>query len=794
MSLSPLELIYCYASKDLELLQQMEKHLEPLCKSGFIETWDHSKISYGKPQEPEITKHLKSARIILLLVSSYFLASASCCKEVDQVMERLSREEAIRVIPILLRPVDWTNAPFSVLRPLPSKPLDNPLPVTLWSNRDDAFKNIADGIGKVVNELRMEDSGCLESPKTPSKEPQGPIEKPPLVIRSEPPPIKQESPTNTLTQTNSQQSSAPVQEPVTSVPVPAGVSSSMGSQIAVNNPDPTSLNLNPSNPVSTLIGKDQSNPISTWRNKKQAKLTRVFPFMRGRKALVSVISSVLILAVLAALIVYRDGFSITLQQSPIHTWTTPLGENVGISDGRFVFDTYHPTDGADKNQAAQAFASKNFTLANQLWNKAIQKDPGDAEALIYQEDERVVTSDKPYITLVVGTILTGPNRGVGRDDLQGAYVAQKEFNSDSSNTFQVRLLIANSGSGDEAVAGQVAQQIVQAASQDHTIVGIMGWPYSESSLHAVQALKSANAHIPIVSESATTDDLDGISPYFFRVVPSDAHQGDALANYVAKKLRAKRIAVFADPNNAYSNDLANQFRTTCKRLGCANSIVVTEYYTVGPQGQAQLSTLLNDALSHNPDAIFFSGYASDASVLLDALPSTAQMPIIGGEALYEIGSYNNTNRARLSQLRLLSDAYPDEWGIAGLAEPPFFGEYSNDFNPSGKAKPGDYGVTRADNDVIVSYDATKALLTASKAALGSRKMQKGEITPDQTQQALRQIDDQNPMQGASGRIAFESDGNPINKPVVLLSVNQEVQFQEKDPPIDGCLKVDSCTN
>jgi hypothetical protein len=54
------------------------------------------------------------------------------------------------VIPILLRPVDWAGAPFSQLEVLPK----NHQPVTSWSNQDEAFREIAEGIRAVAMEVR----------------------------------------------------------------------------------------------------------------------------------------------------------------------------------------------------------------------------------------------------------------------------------------------------------------------------------------------------------------------------------------------------------------------------------------------------------------------------------------------------------------------------------------------------------------------------------------------------------------------------------------------------------------
>ncbi|HLQ11181.1 MAG TPA: serine/threonine-protein kinase, partial [Ktedonobacteraceae bacterium] len=139
------------------------------------------------------------------------------------------------------------------------------------------------------------------------------------------------------------------------------------------------------------------------------------------------------------------------------------GEPIGISNGLFAFDTGR-TGGNFMNQAAQSFQSVDKSTAETLWSQAAQTDTSNAEAWIYLEDQNVLDSGSPYIDIVVATMLTGDQGtiSVGRDDLQGAYVAQKAFNDGRMlpNGVQVRLLIANSGS-QTTFATPVAQEIVQ---------------------------------------------------------------------------------------------------------------------------------------------------------------------------------------------------------------------------------------------------------------------------------------------------------------------------------------------
>lgn len=448
----------------------------------------------------------------------------------------------------------------------------------------------------------------------------------------------------------------------------------------------------------------------------------------------------------------------------------PDGEYIGISNGTFAFDTNRP--GGDlKRQAADELRAGKITRAESLWTQALARDTNDAETLIYQEDQHILDSNRHYFTLVIGAILTGDFTTIGRDALQGAYVAQKEYNNQCStlpDCVEVRLLVANSGtasgsSGGIAQASIVMEQIVQAARNDRTIVGVMGWPISSDSLYVATVLGSA--HIPMVSPTASLDAPTQATAYFFRVAPSTKSQGIAGAMYAEQELHAKRVALFVDPVDAYSESLASAFKSQFTTDN--NTVVVTEKYTVGKP--STVSSSLDQALSFNPDLIYFSGHAHDIGDLLANLPTTgkfANLQVLGGDGLYELGEYSAQASTNIYRLHFTAFAYPDEWNFLApsVQRPSFFSDYPQAFDPQEKYNNGQYGYRRADNVTILSYDGMKALLAASTLAFGGGSS----FTSDNLQQALSQINGPQSVQGVSGQISFGSDGNSINKVVVVL--------------------------
>src|SRR5205085_1613953 len=174
------------------------------------------------------------------------------------------------------------------------------------------------------------------------------------------------------------------------------------------------------------------------------------------RRLLALLIGLLILILIFPLLLLRQLFYPGTKPDAIKVWSAPNGELIGLSDGRYTFDTAADRlDASLKVAASKDLAQGDKTGAKSLWSQAVRTDTSDAEALIYLEDQRVLDSGSPYITLVVGTTLTGSADTVsdGRGNLQGAYVAQKEYNDGLklSGGRLIRLLIANAGSKSDNV-------------------------------------------------------------------------------------------------------------------------------------------------------------------------------------------------------------------------------------------------------------------------------------------------------------------------------------------------------
>ncbi len=143
------EVFISYAHEDQALLKELEKHLATLRRQNIIASWYDGAITAGEEWEPQIMEHLNSAQIILLLVSADFINSDFCYGiEMEQALARQDADQA-RVIPIILRPVDWKGTPFAKLQALPT----GGKAVTRWPTHDDAFLDVVQGIRKAIDDL-----------------------------------------------------------------------------------------------------------------------------------------------------------------------------------------------------------------------------------------------------------------------------------------------------------------------------------------------------------------------------------------------------------------------------------------------------------------------------------------------------------------------------------------------------------------------------------------------------------------------------------------------------------------
>ncbi|MGE5053318.1 MAG: COR domain-containing protein [Acidobacteriota bacterium] len=145
------QIFISYSHKDDELRSELDAHLKLFQRSGLVSAWHDRRITPGDEWKGEIDRKLESANLVLLLISADFLASDYCY---DIEMKRaLERQEArnCKVLPVIVRDCHWQIAPFAKLQALPK----DGRAVRLWTDRDSAWRNVAEGIEKTLSKLSL---------------------------------------------------------------------------------------------------------------------------------------------------------------------------------------------------------------------------------------------------------------------------------------------------------------------------------------------------------------------------------------------------------------------------------------------------------------------------------------------------------------------------------------------------------------------------------------------------------------------------------------------------------------
>lgn len=139
-------LVFSYSHVDEALRNELEKHLSPLKRMGKITTWHDRRINPGLEFERQIDHYFSEADIILLLISSDFIASDYCYQvEMTNAMERHKRAEAV-VIPVILRECAWHQLPFGSIM---AATIDGK-PITKFASHDEGYVQVFDAVSRAI--------------------------------------------------------------------------------------------------------------------------------------------------------------------------------------------------------------------------------------------------------------------------------------------------------------------------------------------------------------------------------------------------------------------------------------------------------------------------------------------------------------------------------------------------------------------------------------------------------------------------------------------------------------------
>ncbi len=211
-------------------------------------------------------------------------------------------------------------------------------------------------------------------------------------------------------------------------------------------------------------------------------------------------------------------------------------------------------------------------------------------------------SSSSTIKVAVAGPMTGDQSKQGNDLKNGVALAVLEWNEKGGLLGKKIELIVGDDQHDPKQAVSLANRFVNSG-----VVGVVGHWNSSATIPASEVY--ARVSLPMITPASTNPQVtDRGYPNVFRVCGRDDQQGRVAAEYVAKELRAKRVAILHD-KTTYGQGLADQFKAA---LG---DQVETVYYGGIIQGDRDFRGVLTTVAAKKPDLFFFGGIYPEGGLL-----------------------------------------------------------------------------------------------------------------------------------------------------------------------------------
>ncbi len=336
--------------------------------------------------------------------------------------------------------------------------------------------------------------------------------------------------------------------------------------------------------------------------------------------------------------------------------------------------------------------------------------------------------------IVVGeyTSLTGKEATFGVSSHNATAMAVEEINNAGGLLGkQLKLIVED----DQSKAGEAANAARKMISRDK-VIALLGEIASSRTLEVAPIAQESK--IPLITPASTNPKVTAVGDYIFRVCFTDKFQGQVLADFALKTLKAKKIAILSDLKSDYSKGLGDCFKERFVQKG--GQIVAEPAYSGGDKDfKAQLTAIKSAA----PDGILVPGYYTDVGlILIQARQLGITVPLFGGDGwespkLLSIGG-------EATEGNYFSTHYSAEVNTPKV----------QNFVKNYKAKYGEY----PDALAALGYDSAYVLADAIKRA--------GTTESKALRDALAATKN---VDSVTGSITIDAERNP-QKPAVILKI------------------------
>lgn len=347
-------------------------------------------------------------------------------------------------------------------------------------------------------------------------------------------------------------------------------------------------------------------------------------------------------------------------------------------------------------------------------------------------------------TIKIGALapLTGNVSQYGIAVNNGMQLAVKDINAKGGVLGKQIEYLCEDEKGDPSEALNAYNKLVN----NDNIVALLGDVTTTPTLAVAQ--KSVNDNLPMISPTATAQEVTQVGENVFRTCFIDPFQGKLMANYAFTKLNAKTAAVLYDNGDPYSTGIADAFEAAAKELGM--TVTAKEgYQSKTPDFNSQLTKIKET----NPDVLMVPSYYNDVALIaVQAKEMGITSALLGADGWDGVlGKIDASNLDALSNVFFCSQYSPESTDPALQA---FLKTYKETYN------------TDANMFAVLAYDTVGIMAAAIEKA--------GSTDSDAILAALKETN----YAGLTGTTTFDAERNPVRSAVILTVADGAYKFVE----------------
>ena len=358
------------------------------------------------------------------------------------------------------------------------------------------------------------------------------------------------------------------------------------------------------------------------------------------------------------------------------------------------------------------------------------------------------------VYIAVSGPMTGQSQANGEAMVQGIQLYLDKVNQAGGiHNKKVELLVF-----DDQNEADLAKQNALEITQNPEVLGVIGHYTSTASLAAAPIYKENG--MPVITASASTDELTEGNNWYFRTVPTNSDQSALLVNYIYKILGYDSVYILYD-DTAYGMSLRKTFLHTAKEVG----LTINKEWHFYADSHNGLNKAVDDIVSHfqgtsgEKAALFLATHSSKAIKVIVTLKNEkiSNVKLLGADSLV-----NNQFTQKMSQFP--EEATQPGYYTDGLyATAPFLVDAASQETYAFHQKFIQKYEEEPSAISALHYDAAMVLLNAIKHVLPKKNLVSNHSkVKRQIKQHLWSLSKpDNAINGITGYFYFDDNGNAV---------------------------------